>query len=253
MRNTNMCSACCAEAKVLKSVLISCSFVLVCGSVALGDLVNGDFSAGSSGWSFVGSVTFPGGVAVMHEVPLGGWDATSLLKQAFTIPPESRSLSFEYKAAFEAGGNETFLASFSYHPPHPEGDYDADGQPDNVDPDDDGDGLQDMVDPTPLGPVSLTYFTDDSVLGAAWSSTGVTVESTGSGWTRIGLDLTDLNLPLDASRAFELQSCDSSRNSTIMVDNVSAVVPLPGAALLGILGLSAAGWRLQSKSPWAYT
>ena len=238
MRSTNTRARCRFGIGNLKLLVISCSLTLVCGSAALGDLVNGDFSAGSSGWSY-NFVTFDSGVAVMLQDPAG---SDSFLEQQFTIPAGSTSLSFEYKAYFGADGVGMFWASlcpdsYGVSP----GDFDADGLPDAEDPDDDGDGIPDYTDPMPLTPTFLS----DSGSWGLFAGAGVAVnEDIGDGWATVTLDLTGISLPLDAVVTFT-KSTEWGSGDTITIDNVSVVVPLPGAVLLGMLGLGVAGTRLR--------
>ncbi len=192
-------------------------------SYALAGLQNGDFSLGLDGWDY-DVVTIVGGVAVMGEDP----DWLAYLEQEFTIIPDHAvSLSFEYKPSFEALGSESFTAS-----------------------------LLDATSSLPLVSSTTEYFahdwyddSDDSFdVDEVTMDSAVTVADLGVGWTEVTLDLTSLSgaTPTQVLLAFDYLGFDVSYGGKIEIDNVT-YVPVPGAVVLGAIGLSFTGWRLRRR------
>ena len=182
-------------------------------------LTNGDFSSSLSvGWTAYDVVSIVGGEGVFAEDPL----YFSFLEQEFTIPDLSLSLSFDYKPLFEVGGDEAFSASlldpFSYDP---------------------------LVanDADPWDPSESYFFLADSFGTTLTDSSFVTLTDLGGGWTNVFLDLTSLGgFATDALLAFDFIGFDSSFGSEVFLDDVSvSVVPVPGAALLGLVGFGVLG------------
>jgi hypothetical protein len=203
--------------KVVLAVVLA---TLIPGTCALADLENGDFSSGLADWT-IQVVTVDSGVATMGEE---GTD-WAFLKQEFTIPNLSLSLSFEYLPLFETDGQESFSVSLL--------------DPVTFDP----------LIPTDADPFdsSATYYfmhywdgfySDNEVLT---DPAYVTQTDLGGEWTRVTLDLawlggvgTNALLEFDFIPGF----FDISYEGEIRIDNVSvAVVPAFSSLLLGVIGL----------------
>jgi len=198
-------------------------------------LQNGDFSSPVDvGWTDYAVTSIDAGVAVLAEDPV----LVAYLEQEFTIPALTVSLSFEYKPLFEIEGVESFVAyllepDWPYDPLIP-------------------------TDADPSWPSAPYYFMHDwnYFLGIDEVLTDpayVTVTPLGQGWSRVSLDLTGLGgAETDALLAFELNPNfydDASYDGQIRLDNVNiAVIPAPGALLLGLIGFGTAGlWRRLAK------
>ena len=182
-------------------------------------LTNGDFSDPlDTGWTDYEVVSIVGGEGVLGEDP---W-YFAFLEQEFTIPDLSLSLSFDYKPLFEVGGDEAFSASlldpFSYDPLV-------------------------ATDADPWDPSESYFFLTDSFGTTLTDSSFVTLTDLGGGWTNVFLDLTSLGgFATDALLAFDFIGFDSSFGSEVFLDNASvSVVPVPGAALLGLVGFGVLG------------
>ena len=195
-------------------------FVAVAVKADLGNpLRNGDFSNSlSTGWTDYQVVSVVGGNGILGEDP----DFYSFLEQEFTIPDLSVGFSFDYKPLFELDGDEAFSASllnpFSHAPLVP-------------------------TDADPGDPSESYYFLTDSYGTTLTDSSFVTLADIGDGWTSVSLDLATLGgFGTDALLAFDFIGFDASYGSRILIDNASvSVVPLPGAALLGMVGLGIIG------------
>ncbi len=67
--------------------------LLLAGPASAVSIVNGDFSAGLTGWTVSGPVTESGGQAILEKDPDF---PLATLEQAFTVPADALSLSFTY-------------------------------------------------------------------------------------------------------------------------------------------------------------
>ncbi|MBA7656029.1 hypothetical protein ES703_63942 [subsurface metagenome] len=191
-------------------------------SLVLADLVNGDFSAGLSGWTLEwGTVTDGGGYALFEE---DAFDLSSTLSQEFTIPALALELSFDVQMFAVPGGSsdpfawpDAFTATL-------------------------------YNDPVNLVPLISNPLVDDFYYldNTGWEETVATV----SGNT-VSLDISSL-AGLDAYLVFDLWGSDDGWLTSVNVDNVDiSLVPTPSALLLGLIGMGTGVlglWRRFNKS-----
>jgi len=172
-------------------------------------LQNGDFSAGLSPWAVeYGIVTDGGGFALFEEDTAS---LSSTLSQQFTIPALAMQLSFD--VLFSSAGT-----------------YDDASWPDAL--------TACLFDnPSDLIPlISNPGYNDFFYMD---HTGGVETVGTFDG-THVALDVSAFR-GLDAYLVFDLLASDDGMTTTVSVDNVNvSVVPLPGALLLGLVGMSAA-------------
>ena len=200
-------------------VLAAGVLFLAAGQVSA-DITNGDFSAGLTGWTTAGPVSDGGGYALFEEDPLFG---VTSLEQEITIPAQALSLSFDYGLFSTPDGTSGYPLPdrFSAY-------------------------LLDAVTRNPLlsRPGLTDYFFEDRRGFGAFDSTIVTV----AGGT-VTLDLTSIAAGTDALVTFDLLGGDDGFATQATVDNVSvSLIPVPGAALLGVVGLASAGYRLRRRN-----
>ncbi len=177
-------------------------------------LLNGDFSSGLAGWSVDwGDVTDGGGFARFQEHPV---DFSSTLSQQFSIPAAASLLSFDLELSSAPGGDpdpfawpDAFTAS-----------------------------LLDAATFDPLiswDPLVTEFFLLENT-GAIETAAGMTVAG-----NTISLDVSSWR-GQDVLLSFDLWASYDGMTTTAELDNVNvSVVPLPGAALLALIGLGAAG------------
>jgi hypothetical protein len=181
------------------------------GVTALADmsLQNGDFSLGFTGWTVeYGTVTDGGGYALFQEDPTS---LTSTLSQSFTIPALAHELSFN--VAMTSTGT-----------------YDPGAWPDAFTA-----SLLDRATRNPL--LSNPTYTDFYYI----DHTGVVETIAGVSGNTVTLDISGLG-GHDAYLVFDLLASDDGMATTVNVDNVNvSVVPLPGALLLGLIGIGTVG------------
>lgn len=181
-------------------------------------LQNGDFSAGLSSWDVEwGTVSPDSGHALFEEDPV---DASSTLSQPFTIPSLALDLSFDIELSAVPGGDDygfppdAFMVSLL--------------NPVTCDP---------LV--SNLGFTEFYYLDNTDYEETVGSVSGNTVT----------LDISGLR-GLDALLSFDLWGGDDGMLTTAALDNVNiAVIPTPGALLLGLIGTGTVGlWRRFRKS-----
>ncbi len=189
-------------------------------------LVNGDFSAGLSGWQLRGPVTDGGGDAVLAEHPT---EIMTTLSQEFVIPPGAESLAFEFRLASEpdSTSGSPFPDAFAV-------------------------SLLDPVTFVPLlsSPGVPDYFHVD--VGGATEYDPALVNVVGD---TVTLDLSSLG-PADTFLAFDLLGGDNGLATTVEVDNVvlserqGFIIPEP-ATILGISFAlaSACGYLRRRQRP----
>jgi len=191
------------------SIAVGAVLVLILIQPALADVTNGTFDTDLSGWT----VDPSNSVIPDSGAALFFQTSTdhSVLSQEFLIDPLSLTLSLDVVMNVEGeGGAETDHFTAK---------------------------LLDELD-QPVAPISLEgYFArlDGGTAGTFSDTFNVPVSSL------IGQEVT---LILD------LFHDDDDFETTAIVDNVSvSVVPVPGAVVLGSLGLGLAGWRLRKRRP----
>lgn len=196
-------------------VLLSCIILLTCQVSQAGfTIVNGDFSDGLNGWTVdSGNVSDGGGFALFEEHPTL---ILSTLFQEFTLPTGVQSLSFDVTLSAVAGGvSDPFAFSDSF--------------------------TASLLDPVTLDPLianpgfSDFYFQDNT----GFEDTIASVSG-----NHITLDLFGLGLDgLDAALYFDLIGSDDGFLTSVSIDNVQvSVIPVPGALLLGSIGVGLVGW-----------
>lgn len=193
---------------VLSTVLWACTS-------AQADLVNGDFSDGLNSWDAWGLVEPEGGQAVFYE-----GDDYSMLEQVFTIPSLALTLSFDIQFTRVA-------------------DNTSGGLPDAF--------AVSLLDPDTFEPlVSNAGYSEFYYWEADGEDEYVETVASVSGVT-VSLDISGLR-GLEALVAFDLLGGSDGYATTAYLDNVTiSVVPVPGAFLLGMMGLSFAGIRYRRK------
>lgn len=194
-------------------------------SLVLADLaiVNGDFSAGLSGWSvdpFGGDVVDGGGYALFVEDP----DLMlSSLSQEFIIPALALELSFDVAMTTEQGGY-----------------YDEWAWPDAF-----AATLYDnSVDLNPL--ISIPSFNEFLYM----DNTGFVDDTVATfDGTTVSLDVSSV-AGENVFLAFDLFGSDDGKLTSVSIYKVDiSLVPAPGALLLGIIGTGMVGlWRRFKKS-----
>jgi hypothetical protein len=199
----------------MKTLATAAAVLFLAGTAgqAFGDVTNGGFDSGLSGWTASGSVSASGGAALFQDLQF-----LSSLEQTFTLPHNATSLSFDY--TFTSTGPatpaaDTFTAS--------------------------------LLEPGPsFAPIvsksaSDTWFFLRDSSPFVDSASGVSI----SGGT-VTLDLTAVAKPQDALLAFDLIDGNGLADTTVTIDNVQ-VVPEPATlALLGLAGGFAARRRRRA-------
>ena len=220
--------------KVMKVLIFVLGMVVVlCGSTANADLMNGGFESGLTGWNSTGTVQavpweFSRDFLGLSQAPASGfWDPTegsyfaslwstdsmgtnvSTLTQTFTTPtfstPAPYTLVFDYFYDF---GDDFGIED-------PARIYVMDS----------------------LGNSLLNMRINDPAVGTALA-TDVNID-----WTTVSVILPTAGT---YTLGFEISDSFGSFESYLGVDNVN-VVPVPGAFLLGAIGLSYASWRLRKR------
>ncbi len=174
-------------------------------------LQNGDFSAGLNNWTLeYGTVTDGGGYALFEE---DLFSLSSTLSQQFTIPALALELSFDLVMSVVPGG-----------------DYDEFSWPDAF--------TASLLDPVTFDPLVSNpgyidfYYVDNT----GYLETVATV----SGNT-VSLDVSSL-AGLDAYLVFDLWGSYDGMLTSVNLDNVEvSVIPVPGALLLGFIGIGSFG------------
>lgn len=204
-------------------------FLAAAGGVGRADIINGDFSAGLTGWTVSDStyVNVVAGQAVMSENPL---DTEVLLYQDFTIPTGATALKFT-------------LVTLTTEP-------DIGFLPDGF-----GAALLDPVGLTSLVP-TVDAFTDSFYIrdlvdgvteGEAASGVGVSPSASSLPLT-ITLDISGIASGTNARILFRLIGGGVSFNASVTLDNVGTsggspppgAVPEPASVALGLAGLAVA-------------
>jgi len=209
------------------TLIALCAVVCFPAPSAVADpaIVNGDFSAGLTDWTVEwGDVTDGGGFALFQEdvpeFPGDLPDISSTLSQAFTLPGQALFLSFDL--AMTAEGNPDPLA-----------------WPDAF--------TASLLDGGTLDPlVSWDPFVTEFFL----------FENTGLMETAVGVAVAGDTVSLDVSAwagqdvllSFDLWAGEDGMTTTAALDNVNvSLVPVPGAAVLGALGLASGLVGLRRK------
>ena len=178
-------------------------------------LQNGDFSSGLTAWTVeYGSVTDGGGFALFQEDPAF---LTSTLSQQFTIPAGATQLSFDVLMSAAPGGDtDPFVAPDAF--------------------------TASLLNPLTLDP--LVFNSGYSDFFYMDNTGGLETIAAVSG-SMVALDVSGL-AGLDAYLVFNLVAGEDGMTTTVNLDNVNvSVVPLPGALLLGLLGITSAAGLLH--------
>lgn len=192
--------------KTVTRVVVLAAVALATGPVHAAP-VNGDFSAGLTGWDTAGDVSNGGGRAVLAENPTA---IMTTLSQEFSIEAAATTLSFDYLLGAEPGGPT--------------------GSPF-------GDALQvSLLDPGTLAPLLHSpgvsdYFYTSNLGTEQYDPALVTV--TGD---TVTLGLTPLG-DVDALLAFDLLGGDDGMATIVQVDNVRLTV-IPEPATFATLALT---------------
>jgi hypothetical protein len=172
-------------------------------------LQNGDFSDGLNHWTYSGNVYESGGKAVFEE----DFYNSSTLSQIFTIPELSQELSFFVQMS--STGPESPLDIFRVY-------------------------LYDNLTHLALisNPDVNEFFYHDDLYNV--ETVGTFDPDTGT----VSLDISDPNVfwNREVNLVFELTSGDMADQTSVYIDNVSVVVPAPGAIVLGFVGVGAVGF-----------
>ncbi|MHC4351496.1 MAG: hypothetical protein ACYTE3_08835 [Planctomycetota bacterium] len=209
--------------------------VVLCGSTARADLANGGFENGLTGWSAVGATQavqweFSRDFLGLPQAPASGfWDPTqgnyfaSLWSQAVVMGPPSPSLlGQQFTTPTWTGSNTRVQFDYFYDFGDVQG-FEAQASISIVD------GLGNSIfDMTINNPFMGTGLADDQNID--WTTMSVWLPSAGT----YTLQFAMWGHPLGG---FE---------SILGVDNVQ-VVPVPGAVLLGAIGLGFANWRMRRR------
>lgn len=187
---------------------------------ALADVTNGTFDTDLSGWNVESGV-------VLHELVGGDGkalfkqddddeDPSSILSQPFTLDPLSLTLSFDREMeSFVPGETDTFTAS-----------------------------LLDSSDNPLVSYSGETYFYSLNSQSPPIEETATGVTVTGN---TVSLDVSSWAGD-DVKLLFALEHEYDDQFTSVLVDNVSvSLVPVPGAFVLGSLGLCFAGWRFRKR------
>ncbi|GEM_PF-4612057 len=176
-------------------------------------LLNGDFSNGLEQWNVRGDVVAQSGAAVISE---RDGSLTSALSQSFSVTGSLARISFDLE--FEStGDNNGSLFNDSL--------------------------FVTLLDAATLQPIVNNPGTDDFLFIDADGVSQSVQQRLASNGATFTLDL--FGIPLagrDLLLGFQLAGFDDGRNSSVRIDNVSAVsrvIPLPGPALLAAAGVVA--------------
>ena len=179
------------------------------------DLVNGSFEDTplGTGWTSFGEVSFGGGAAILSEnpaYPTGEQVSYTSIQQTFTWAGET-SLSFGFRLTPLGGETEYFNVL-----------------------------LNDAV-------------TGTNLLTAPIASTDYSVEGLDNlypyveNYWRVNLDLSGIASENAIALVFSLKGWNDDRWAEATIDDVS-LVPIPGAVVLGTIGLTLSGWLCRRKT-----
>lgn len=187
--------------------------ILMAGPV-FGQVTNGDFSAGLTGWSTSGPVSDGGGFALLTEDPTF-WQTS--LTQQIVVPPETLSLSFEYELLSTPDGTSGYPVPDWF--------------------------TASLLDPSTNAPILNTSGVTDYFYQARGGYPDFDPSIVSLLGNRVTLDLSSVAAGTDALLAFDLWGGDDGFATSVAIDNVEfTVVPLPGAVLLGTVGLALADY-----------
>ncbi len=203
--------------------------VFLCAAVPVpADLINGDFAAGGASWTVSDSstVSFSSGVAVLDESPDysiidGQYPSEPVsytsIQQEFSFMPEGQAaLQFDFWLKGFSGESDYFEVVFN------------------------GARI----------PVASTREADRWRTDAGYEWLGDNYQGLGSDWWRARLPVSVLasNTLLFRLVGEEESAGDPSGwEAQVTLDNVS-VVPVPGAVVLGSMGLALAGWFCRRRT-----
>ena len=204
----------------LRCIGVAMTVVAFVSLTAFADLVpqNGDFSDGLNHWTVeYGSVTNGGGLALFQEDP--GFLTSTLSQQFITIPAGATQLSFDVlMSAVPGGDTDPFAAPDAF--------------------------TASLLNPLTLDP--LVFNSGYSDFFYMDNTGGLETIAAVSG-SMVALDVSGL-AGLDAYLVFNLVAGEDGMTTTVNLDNVNvSVVPLPGAVILGLLGLTSGLISLRIK------
>ena len=245
---------------LFRKLLILGVFISALASVSHAGIMNGDFSTpGLSGWAVAGDVFDEPGRAVLPEIMSPtfdpGFGPLSGLSQIIHIPAAWTHIQFDFWAEYSGAG-----AAAIPSPPGPPPAVSLPTVPGgSVTPNPsfgvdvfsayllDAGGVASLLpaNPAPFGLMDFLQFVPApgggfplGIIAFDPGSISMTGHPYAPGGARVRVDLSTLTLPTDAILGFNNYHAADSSGFAVYVDNV---VPLPGALVMGILGMGTAG------------